>query len=149
MDVKPQTFTHEEVYIIRYLRRFLYERQRASQGSSGRQFWQPCVWHQTHVLCAAACSGCPSKGCICPPLSSPPGSSCAGTQRKSTLLWQKILEEHLPDLYEARGCGPLFFTQTQLSFHSRTLTPASFAPFLSLPEVDSHPLPSCALFTHT
>jgi hypothetical protein len=32
MDVKPQTFTHEEVYIIRYLRRFLYDRQRASQG---------------------------------------------------------------------------------------------------------------------
>jgi hypothetical protein len=108
MDVKPQTFTHEEVYIIRYLRRFLYERQRASQGSSGRQFWQPRVWHQTDVLCAAACSGSPPQGCICPPLSSSPGSSCAGAERKSTLLWQKILEKHLPDLYEARGCGSLF-----------------------------------------
>lgn len=130
MDVKPQTFTHEEVYIIRYLRRFLYDRQRASQGSCGRQFWQPGVWHEAHVSCAAARSGCATQGSIRSSLSSAPGSSCAGTERKSTLLWQKILEKHLPDLYEARGCGPLFFTQTQLSFHSRTLTPASFAPFL-------------------
>jgi hypothetical protein len=81
MDVKPQTFTHEEVYIIRYLRWFLYDRERASQGSSGRQFGQ------ADVLCAASCSGSPPQGCICPPLSSPPGSGCAGTERKRTLLW--------------------------------------------------------------
>ena len=32
LRVKLKTFTHEEVYIIYHLRRFLYDRQCASQG---------------------------------------------------------------------------------------------------------------------
>ena len=108
MDVKPQTFTHEEVYIIRYLRRFLYDRQRASEGWCGRQFRQPGVWHEAHVLCAKACSGCTPQGGVCPPLSSPPSSGGAGTQRKGTVLWQKILENTCLIYTGPAESGPLF-----------------------------------------